>query len=258
MARVLVTGGTGVLGRELVSRLGKTDNTVRVMSRRAGASNAAGDVEWAQADIMTGAGLADAVRDVDAIMHCASSSRKKTRETDVEGTRRLLEAAKTAGVSNFYYISIVGVDRIKYGYYNAKLAAEKVIEESGVPYTILRATQFHPLLGDIFLPMLTRGPFMFLPGSLKFQLIDAGEVADHMVATLANGPVGHLPDIGGPEVQTAREIARDWMKARGKRYTTLPVPALGFMSGMAKGYNCCPENKFGKITWREWLKQRYG
>jgi uncharacterized protein YbjT (DUF2867 family) len=258
MARVLVTGGTGVLGRELVSRLGKAGNTVRVMSRRTGASNAAGDVEWAQADVITGAGLADAVRDVDVILHAASSPQKKTRETDVEGTRRLLEAAKAACVSNFYYISIVGIDRIKYGYYEAKLAAEKVIEGADVPHTILRATQFHPLLGDVFLPMLTRGPFMFLPGSLKFQLIDVGEVADHMVATLANGPGGHLPDIGGPEVQTAREIARHWMKARGKRYTTVPVPAIGFMSSMAKGYNCCPGNKFGKITWREWLAKRYG
>jgi uncharacterized protein YbjT (DUF2867 family) len=253
-----VTGGTGVLGRELVPRLGKGGNIVRVMSRRAGESNAAGDIEWAQVDIMTGAGLAEAVRDVDAIIHAASSPQKKTREIDVEGTRRLLEAAKAVGVANFYYISIVGIDRIKYAYYNAKLAAEKVIEESGVPYTILRATQFHPLLGDTFLPMLARGPFMFLPGSLKFQLIDVGEVADHMVATLANGPGGHLPDIGGPAVQTLKEIAGDWMKARGKRYTTLPVPAVGFMSAMAKGCNTCPENPLGKITWREWLKQRYG
>jgi uncharacterized protein YbjT (DUF2867 family) len=222
------------------------------------ASNATGDVEWAQADIMTGAGLAEAVHGVDVIMHAASSPQKQTRETDVEGTRRLLEATKAAGVSNFYYISIVGIDRIKYGYYNAKLAAEKVIEESGVRFTILRATQFHPLLGDVFLPMLTRGPFMFLPGSLTFQLIDVGEVACHMVATLANGPGGRLPDIGGPEVQTLREIASDWMKARGKRYITLPIPAVGFMSSMAKGHNCCPENKLGKLTWREWLKQRYG
>ncbi len=255
--RVLVTGGTGVLGRELVPRLAKAGHTVRVMSRRAGSSNAAGDVEWAQADIMTGAGLGEAVRDVQAIMHAASSPQKKTRETDVEGTRRLLEAAKAAGVANFYYISIVGIDRIKYGYYNAKLAAEKVIEESGVPYTILRATQFHPLLAETFLPMMTRGPFMFLPGAIKFQLIDAGEVAEHMVATLANGPGGHLPDIGGPEVQTAKEIAREWMKARGKRYTTIPLPALSFLGAMARGYNCCPENRFGKKTWQEWLKQRY-
>ncbi|HEY8765846.1 MAG TPA: epimerase, partial [Dehalococcoidia bacterium] len=67
-----------------------------------------------------------------------------------------------------------------------------------------------------------------------------------------------LPDIGGPEVQTLRVIARDWLNARGEHPVMVPLPAVGFMRGMAKGYNCCPESKFGKITWREWLKQRYG
>lgn len=257
MARVLVTGGTGVLGREVVPRLVEAKYAVRVMSRRPGESNALGDVEWAKADIMTGEGLADAVRNAEIIVHCASSPFKKTRETDVEGTGKLLEAAKAAGVANFYYISIVGIDRIKFAYYKSKLAAEKVIEQSGVPYTILRATQFHPLLADSMLPMMKKGAFMFLPGAVKFQLIDPGEVASHMVATLANGPGARLPDIGGPTVQNAKEIAGEWKAATGKSYITIPVPAVGFLSAMAKGYNCCPDNVSGKITWREWLGKRY-
>lgn len=257
MARVLVTGGTGVLGREIVPRVVEAKYTVRVMSRRAGESNALGDVEWVKADMLTGEGLAEAVKDVQIIVHCASSPFKKTIETDVEGTRKLLEAAKAAGVGNFYYISIVGIDKIKFAYYKAKLAAEKVIEEGGVPYTILRATQFHPLLDEAMLPMMKKGPLMFLPGAVKFQLIDPGEVAAHMVATLANGPGGRLPDIGGPQVQDAKEIAREWKAATGKRYVTIPVPAVGFLSAMAKAYNCCPENVGGRITWREWLAKRY-
>jgi uncharacterized protein YbjT (DUF2867 family) len=257
VARVLVTGGTGVLGREVVPRLVAANHTVRVMSRRSGESNALGDVEWAKADMMTGEGLAEAVRDVEIIVHCASSPFKKTMETDVEGTRKLLEAAKVAGVSNFYYISIVGIDRIKFAYYKAKLAAEKVIEEAGVPYTILRATQFHPLLADTMLPTMKKGPFMYLPGSIKFQLIDPGEVADHIVATLANGPGGRLPDIGGPKVQNAKEIAAQWKKATGQSYVTIPVPAVGFLSALAKAYNCSPEHAIGKITFAEWLANRY-
>jgi uncharacterized protein YbjT (DUF2867 family) len=257
VARVLVTGGTGVLGREVVPRLVKAGYIVRVMSRRDGQSNALGDVEWAKGDMRSGEGLADAVRDVDTIVHCASSPFKKTMETDVEGTRKLLSAAKAAGVSHFYYISIVGIDRINYPYYKAKLATEKVIEGGGVPWTILRATQFHPLLADTILPMMKKGPFLLLPGSIKFQLIDPGEVADHMVATLANGPGGHIPDIGGPEVQTARQIARDWKQASGQSYVTIPIPAAGPLSAMAKAYNCCPNNVGGKITFREWLSRRY-
>jgi hypothetical protein len=58
-------------------------------------------------------------------------------------------------------------------------------------------------------------------------------------------------------VQTGREIAREWKAATGKTYVTVPLPALGFLSGLAKGYNCCPENKLGRITFREWLARRY-
>ena len=84
-----------------------------------------------------------AVRDVDVIVHCASSPRK-TREIDVEGTKRLLKAADRAGVSHVVFISIVGIDRNPYfPYYRMKLETERLIESSPVPGTILRATQFH-------------------------------------------------------------------------------------------------------------------
>lgn len=257
MTRVLVTGGTGSLGRELVPRLAKAGYTVRVMSRRSGESNAAGDVEWTQADLRTGAGVADAVRDVDIIHHAASSPFKDTAKTDVDGTRLLLDAAKAAGVKNVYYISIVGVDKIHYAYYDAKLAAEKVVEESGAPYTILRATQFHPLLDTFLSALFKRGPFLFLPPNISFQLLDIGEVADHMMATTSEVPGGRLADVGGPEVLTLQEIAREWKKARGGFIITVPVPGFGPAKAMAGGANCCPDSRIGKVTWREWLAGRY-
>src|SRR3990172_11470166 len=111
MSRVLITGGTGVLGRELAPRLAQAGYTVRVMSRRAARAEGV-QTEWAQAQIETGEGLAGAVAGVDAIVHCASRPFRRTRGVDVEGTRRLLEAAKAASVSHFVYISIVGIDRI--------------------------------------------------------------------------------------------------------------------------------------------------
>lgn len=257
MARVLLTGGTGTLGRELVPRLGAAGYTVRVMSRRAGESNAAGDVEWAQADLLSGAGLEQAVAGVDIVLHAASSPFKDTRAIDVEGTGNLIEKAKAAGVGNLYYVSIVGIEKVKYPYYEYKLEAEKVIEASGAPYTILRATQFHPLLDTFLGTLYKRGPFLIVPGAMQFQLIDPGEVAGHIVSTLAKGPSGRLPDIGGPQVQRVSEIAKDWLKATGKRLIKIPVPAAGPLQGFAKGYNCCPENKMGNITWRDWLAKRY-
>src|SRR3990170_3824378 len=186
MSRVLITGGTGALGSEVARRLAQAGYAVRVMSRRAAPAEGA-RTEWARAQIETGEGLAEAVAGVDVIVHCASSPFRRTREVDVEGTRRLLEVAKAAGVSHFLYISIVGIDRISLPYYKVKLAAEKAIEESGVPYSILRAPQFHPLL-DRMLGAMLRFPIGFLPGFAKFQLMDAGEVADRMVAVIGVGP----------------------------------------------------------------------
>jgi uncharacterized protein YbjT (DUF2867 family) len=259
MARVLVTGGAGGLGSELVPRLKAAGHTVRVGSRKHAPADLESGLEWAQMNLYPVEGLAEAAAGVDFVMHAASSPFKKTMETDVEGTKALLEAAKGAGVDNFYYISIVGVDVMpENAYYRAKWATEQAIEASGVPYTILRATQFHTLLDAFIRQLFKKGPFLFVPRAAKFQLIDTTEVAQHMVDTMGRGASGRLADIGGPEVLTAGEIADSWVKATKMRVLKVPVPAMGPAASMAKGLNCCPDNKFGKITWYQWLDKTYG
>src|SRR3990172_4046847 len=191
MSRVLITGGTGVLGREVAPRLAAAGYMVRVMSRRAAPAEGA-QTGGAQAQIETGEGLAEAVAGVDAIVHCASSPFRRTRAVDVEGTRRLLGAAKAAGVPHFVYISIVGIDRIPLPYYKHKLAAERLIEESGAPYSILRAPQFHTLIDEV-IRNLARLPVGLYPPGFKFQPIDPGEVAARIVEAVAAGPGRRLP-----------------------------------------------------------------
>ncbi len=255
MPKVLITGGSGVLGSELAPRFAAAGYDVRIMSRRPAPADT--QYQWAQADLMTGEGLAAAVAGTDLIVHCATNN-VRTKSTDVRGTKRLLDAARAAGTAHLFYISIVGIDRIPLGYYKAKLAAERLIEESGVPYSILRATQFHTLL-DGFLSNLIRLPAAVLPKSFQFQLIDAGEVAEHMVADAASGPSGRLPDLGGPEVLRFDEIARLWLKARRKRALVLPLPLFGrIATGFRNGYNCAPDHAEGKITWADWLAKKYG
>ncbi|MEX1195406.1 MAG: NAD(P)H-binding protein [Dehalococcoidia bacterium] len=255
---MLLTGGRGGLGAELVPRLRAAGHQLRISSRKQAPPALEPGVEWAQSDLLTGEGLTESVSMADAIVHAASSPFKKTVETDVDGTKRLLDAARAAGVEHFYYISIVGVDRMKLPYYKAKHTAEQAIEKSGVPYTILRATQFHTLLDTLLQTLFKKGPLLFVPRAAKFQPIETGEVADHMVETLANGPSGRLPDIGGPEVLPAGHIADTWVTASGTRVLKVPVPALGPAGELAKGLNTCPENKFGKITWAQWLQKTYG
>jgi uncharacterized protein YbjT (DUF2867 family) len=256
MKRVLITGGTGVLGRELTPRLQAVGYTVRVMSRRPAKPGEDDGVEWAQASLEEGTGLAEAVDGADIIIHTASSPVK--RGVDVDGTGRLLEKAAAAGVEHFVYISIVGIEKIDYSYYKNKLAAERLIEASAVPYSILRATQFHELV-DRLLPAFTRLPLAFIPKNWQFQTISAAEVAEHLVAVVEAGPSGRLPDIGGPEVLRLEEMARSWLAAQGKRKAMvhLPVPG-GLSAGFRAALNTIPESRNGKITWSQWLESRYG
>lgn len=256
MTRVLITGGTGMLGRELKPRLVAAGYTVRIMSRRAPNPGEDSGVEWAQASLESGAGLAEAVSGVEVALHAASNPAKS--QVDVEGTGRLLEQARAAGVGHFVYISIVGIDQIGFSYYQNKLAAERLIEAAGRPYSILRTTQFHGLI-DRMLQILARLPMVaFIPANWQFQSLSAAEVADQLVAAVQRGPAGHLPDMGGPELLGLDEMARAWLAARGMRRLIVHLPIPGKLSaGIRQGLNTTPQRRAGKVTWAEWLQARY-
>ena len=255
MTRVLVTGGTGSLGRELIPRLLVAGYTVRLMSRRNPKPGEDARVEWAQASLESGAGLSDAVKGAEVVLHAASSPVK--REVDVTGTARLLDEARSAGVQQFVYISIVGIDRIGFSYYRHKLAAEQLIEASGVPWTIVRATQFHDFI-DRILGTLARWPLAFIPTNWQFQSISTAEVAEQLVAAVQKGQRGRLPDIGGPEVLRFGDMARVWLAAQGKPRPIIHLPLPGKLSaGFRQGFNTTPQNRVGKLTWAEWLQARY-
>jgi len=256
MTIVLVTGGTGVLGQELVPRLSRAGYRVRIMSRRSLNVNEGAEAEWAHADLATGGGLAEAVPGAEAVIHAASSPFRRTRAIDVDGTARLLERARAAGLAHFIYISIVGIDRIPLSYYRHKLAAEWLVEQANVPWSILRATQFHTLIDRQLRPLLWT-PITFLPTDFRFQSIDPGEVADRLLEIVAAGPSGHLPDLGGPEVLSLGDMARTWMRARGVRRPLIRLPLPGQAAhGFRQGYNTCPENRQGKLTWAEWVRRK--
>jgi uncharacterized protein YbjT (DUF2867 family) len=254
--KVLVTGGAGLLGRPLVRTLGVAGHAVRAMSRRDRAHDATHGAEWVRADISTGEGLSAAVEGVEAVVHAATDVRR-ARAVDVEGTRRLTAAARAAGVSHLVYISIVGVDEIPLGYYRGKLAAERIIESSGVPHSVLRATQFHSLI-DFFLSQAARVPLLMpLPTDIKFQSVDETEVSERLAACVAVGPRGRLPDFGGPSVHTLGEMAQGWKRARGvgKRVVHLPIPGAVARAFRA-GKNTAPGGERGVTSWEEWLARR--
>jgi uncharacterized protein YbjT (DUF2867 family) len=243
---ILVTGGTGTLGREVVPRLLAAGQDVRVLSRRA---RPPADHAWVTGDLSSGQGLDEAVAAATAIVHCATSGRG-----DGPATARLLDAAKRAGVPHFVYISIVGIDAIPLFYYKAKLEAERLTEESGVPWTILRATQFHDLVAAMFSAQ-RRLPVTFVPAGVAFQPIAAGEVAERLVELATGLAAGRVPDIGGPQIRTSADLARAYSRVQGHNRPVVSVRLPGkTFQRLRAGSNLTPEHATGKVTFEEFLK----
>ncbi len=254
MTSVLVTGGTGQLGRRVVRALAADGHTVRILSRRPAAPPVPG-AELLVADLSTGARLRRAVAGTTAIVHCATDP-WRSRTVDLEGTERLLEAARDAGRPHLVYVSIVGVDRIPTEYYRSKLAAEEAVTRSGLPWTVLRTTQFHEFVLHL-LDRMTGLPIVPVPRGWQVQPIDVEEVARRLADAAASGPASRLPDLGGPEVLPVRDLVRDRLRETRHRRPVLELPLPGALAAALRaGANLVPGNPGGGRTWREFLDSR--
>jgi uncharacterized protein YbjT (DUF2867 family) len=236
MTTLLVTGGTGALGRPTVEHLRAAGHTVRVLSRRTGPGLITGD-------LTTGTGLRAAVDGVDQIVHLATAQGRK----DIQQTRNLLDAAPAT--THVLYMSIAGIDRIPLAYYRHKLAAERLVE-SRASYTILRATQFHTLLDRIFSVKL---PALFAPAA-KLQPIAVEDVAVRLTELVGEPVIGRAADIGGPEIRPVPELARAWKAARGSRRPVVPVSVPGkIFRAFKDGAAVVDGTPYGRITFGEYL-----
>ena len=251
---VLVTGGTGTLGRQVVILLRESGHRARILSR-----HPHGHVDAVEGDLATGAGVSRAVAGMDAIVHAATEARHSiTSRGDIKGTRHLMEAAERAGIKHLVYVSIVGMEGVAYPYYRTKLAVEKLVREGRIPWTILRATQFHDLM-ETFLRGFSRIPGVTaIPFGWQFQPVEVKEVAQKLVDVLLGEPAAMLPDFGGPEIRDFKSIGEAWLKARGdrRRLVNLPLP-LKFSGQFASGSLLTPEHKEGKVTFDQYLSAKY-
>jgi uncharacterized protein YbjT (DUF2867 family) len=258
MQPVLVTGGTGTLGRLVVPRLRDAGCEVRVLSRRRRESDEG--IEFVTGDLATGEGIDAAVAGAEVIVHCAGS-----RTGDEDKARHLVRAASRAGARHLVFISVVGADRVPvvsrvdramFGYFAAKLAAEQVIADSGLPWTALRATQFHD---GILLTarQLARLPVVPVPAGWRFQPVDPGEVAARLVELALGAPAGLVPDLAGPRVYELAALVRGYLRARGQRRPILPVWLPGEAArAFRAGANLAPARAVGRRTWEEFLAGR--
>lgn len=249
---ILVTGGTGTLGGHVVPRLLDAGHHVRVLSRH-GREDTDDGVEYVVADLLRPEGLALAVEGAATVVHLAGGPKG-----DDEATSNLLRAASGAGVRHFAYVSVIGADRVPLGWFRAKLAAEQAVRLSGIPWTVLRAAQFHDLV-LLMARKLTKLPVVPVPGGLRFQPVDAREVADRLVRLALGDPSGQAPDLAGPKVYGMGELIRTYLRARGTRRLLLPVPMPG-KAGRAyrAGENLSLDGTatLGERTWEDFLAER--
>ena len=259
-APILVTGGTGTLGRLVVPRLRDAGREVRVLSRHR--HEGGQGVQLATGDLATGEGIDAAVEGTEVIVHCAGTTRG-----DEGKARHLVRAASRAGVRHLVHISVVGADRVPlasgidramFGYFGSKLAAERVVAGSGLPWSTLRATQFHDLL-FLVVGQLARLPVVPVPAGFRFQPVDPGEVADRLVELALGGPAGLVSDLGGPRVYEISTLVRGYLRARGRHRPILPVRVPGAAAhAFRAGANLAPDRAVGRRTWEEFLADRLG
>lgn len=257
---VLVTGGTGTLGRLVIPRLRAAGSPVRVLSRRARDHH--DSVEYVVGDLEKDEGVEAALEGACVVVHCAG-----TQKGDETKARNLLKAASRGGVRHVVFISVVGAERIPiasrgdramFGYFGAKLGAEEAVAESGIPWTTLRATQFHDLILTT-VQQMTRMPVVPAPAGMRFQPVEADEVAARLVELALGPPAGLVPEFGGPRAYELRELVRGYLRASGKHRPLVPVRLPGkAASAVRAGANLPRDGAVGRRTWEEFLAARVG
>lgn len=261
MSTVLVTGGTGNLGSDVVRLLIADGNRVRILARNPGQAS---DVEWFKGDLSTGQGVPEAVAGADIVVHAATNSPAARRgmlrardlvrsptDVDIIGTRMLLTEAAKEHVEHFVHVSIIGVQESRLPYSRVKAAAEDLVREGSVPWSIVPAAVFYWLLARMFDTMASRRVWP-LPAKVEMQPCDSAEFASYLVECLDRGPSGVRPDFGGPQIRSMVDFAHEYQTVRHLRRRILPLPMPARML-RAAGRQACRDGRLGTTTWSEWL-----
>jgi uncharacterized protein YbjT (DUF2867 family) len=255
MNKILITGGTGKLGQELSKQLIEKGFEVNILS----SGKNPGVPYYTKihsGDLTDISSLNDAVSNSDIIIHCASNPRN-SRIVDIEGTKNLLEIALQKQIKHFIYISIVGVDKSSFPYYQSKFEVEKMIQESNLPFSILRATQFHDMILDRFIKPFEEEGSLKIPQEMKFQSIATEDVAEKLVSLTIESATNAVEIISGPEIFAIEQMSQIYLEVSGR--TGKIEPSLydqEIHELFRSGVNLCSDCKSGKITWKNFLVQK--
>jgi len=244
--KIVVIGGTGLIGSKTVAILRKGGHEVVAASPNSGVNT------------ITGEGLKEAVAGAQVVIDLANSPSfedKAVLEFFQTSGRNLLAAETAAGVRHHVALSIVGTDRSDNGYFRAKVAQEKLVETSGVPYTIIRSTQFLDFLGAIAASSADGNKVRISPG--LFQPIAADDVAPIVAEVALAAPRNGIVEIAGPERAPFNEIVARYLKAVGDPHQVVRDPEARYFGGRVEERSLVPlgEARLGRIGFDEWLRR---
>jgi uncharacterized protein YbjT (DUF2867 family) len=242
--RIAVAGGTGAVGRHVVDVARERGHDVVVLTRSTGV------------DLVAGHALEAALAGADVVIDVAAAqavSEKAARAFFGAVTRNLLAAGQAAGIRHHVALSIVGVDDAGYGYYAGKVLQEQLVEAGPVPWTLLRATQFHEFASQISGRMKI-GPFVVVP-TMRSQPVAAREVAERLVDLAVNPPAGRVRDLAGPREERMSDLVRRWLNATAQPGRVIEVPLPGGFGRAIRDGTILPRPgaDLGRQTFDEWL-----
>jgi uncharacterized protein YbjT (DUF2867 family) len=238
-----VLGGTGAVGREVVAELARRGHAPIVLSRHAPADGA-----HRRVDVGAGEGVEAGVEGLDVLIEVINGK----RDVLVDGLRRTLAAARAAGVGHVVSLSIVGCDRVDAGYYRTKVAQEAVVRGCGIPWSLMRATQFHGLIAGAFAAAGRVGVLPLLAAPI--QPVAPQEVAAVLADRALAGPTGAVETLAGPRVERLDDLARTWAAATGGRRLPLRIPlAGGLLRAVGAGALTDPAAPRGTVPFSAWL-----
>jgi uncharacterized protein YbjT (DUF2867 family) len=241
--RVAVAGGTGVVGRHAVENLEKAGHQTVVLARSHGVNVATGD------------GLLEALEGASVVVDCSNVSTMKASESERffgAVTRNLLTSGQAAGVQHFVAVSIVGIDRVDFGYYRGKRVQEDMLLAADRPSSVLRATQFHEFAGQLL--DRSRGPAAIVP-RMRIQPVAAREVGEALAELAVGEPVGMAPELAGPREELLVDLVHQVLKARSQRRLVMAIRLPGAVGKAMSGGGLIPqgEGPRGEQTFAQYL-----
>lgn len=257
---ILIAGGRGTAGRVLTRHARAAGHQVRVLTHARVRDH--GEVSMLAGDLRDGTGLADAVSGVDAVVDLSNpavATRRAATRFFTAGTRQLFEAEKRAGVRHHLTLSIVGVDAMPSGYYRAKVAQERTVQDcsraTGVGHTIVRVTQFHDFAA-LALRRFRLGPLVLAP-PLHIRPVHLDDVAHYLLGVLESGPAEYAEELSGPRDEELLDMVRRLATATDRRLLVGPAPLAGAVGRANQADALRPRaGQRGTIDFQTWLKEQ--